>query len=208
MSVQEKRRYEVVRFRYGVAVFGPIPVEDLLALGEAWKVQGHDTADSLLAGKLGASFVAGSVDELEKWRGALLASTSPTANRYDLKSDAIVDNGGEGTAASPHRYLVTLGLVEAVRRGKWNTGMLDALADWARERILQEASEAPRVPEGIRKIEEHLEELRAKTTRVRFRFGQTHFFNGRTYRDTEVLHCTKAEALILQRAGVGTILPD
>lgn len=49
--------------------------------------------------------------------------------------DAKIKASGTGTASDPIQYEVNEALCEAVKRGEWTSSMLDALADWALERL-------------------------------------------------------------------------
>jgi len=63
--------YEVRRYPMGVAVIGPIPIDELLALTRAWKKEGLNWCDAVIAGHLKASFVVCKKRDSDLWRAEL-----------------------------------------------------------------------------------------------------------------------------------------
>ena len=67
----ETEGYTIQRIDGCFIVKNAIPVTKCLVLMNEWKEQGADTADCLIAEKLGASMVCGSIDNLNKLRSKL-----------------------------------------------------------------------------------------------------------------------------------------
>lgn len=63
--------YRVERHPHGVAIVGPIPVLEMVALLHIWQSQGFDTVDSHISAKLGASLVVTTREGSTKWRQQL-----------------------------------------------------------------------------------------------------------------------------------------
>ncbi len=59
--------YTVTRTEFGIYVKGPIPVNDMLSLLEAWR-DVWDLTDARVSGHLGASLVVTNRDGSRKWR--------------------------------------------------------------------------------------------------------------------------------------------
>jgi hypothetical protein len=55
-----------------------------------------------------------------------------------MKTERKVTVTGDGTEANPLRWTVDEALCREVLAGRWNTGMLDALARWALIRLTEE----------------------------------------------------------------------
>lgn len=209
------RRYEVRFFRYGAAILGIIPAGDLVALVETWKKDfGYDEVDAVISQALGAVFVAGKAADLKTWRAIVEEDAKRGETQGEMSPGRLMDRTseeirsyGDHTKENPHRYVVNVGLCDAVSSGRWNTGMLDALATWAKERIRRDVYE-----EKFARLEERAVELEKTPTRplktVRIRFSQDHYWNGRTYRHGEVLHLHPVAARILTQENVAELLKD
>lgn len=63
--------YRVVRYEHGRAIFGAIPVPELLALMHVWNPDKELHVDALISQKLGAVFAFGRPEALQRWRKEL-----------------------------------------------------------------------------------------------------------------------------------------
>lgn len=89
--------YRVERNVYGVAVYGYVPVSDLLAMMKGWEEAGMDTIDASLCMALRATMVCGKKEDLAAWRKKLDAEAEERAGE-DLEL-AWVDGTDIGTSA-------------------------------------------------------------------------------------------------------------
>lgn len=63
--------YEVRRMPHGVAVFGPVPVDDFVGLARGWGERGWTLLDASISRAIGATLAAGSPESLRLWRAEI-----------------------------------------------------------------------------------------------------------------------------------------
>lgn len=69
--------YRVEQNRHGIAVYGRIPVDDLVALVKVWDLKGYDLADAEIAAHLRAAMVVTTAESSRAWRRDLGIEVSP-----------------------------------------------------------------------------------------------------------------------------------
>ena len=65
-------QYEIKKFRYGVAVFGFVPLNDMMGLIDMWQKQGYTAMETVISGHLKATFVLiKNEEDAEAWKKEL-----------------------------------------------------------------------------------------------------------------------------------------
>lgn len=63
--------YRVERRKYGILVFGPIPIGDMIALVGGWKDDGYDIVATRIAAKLGATLAVCAAGDVTAWEAEI-----------------------------------------------------------------------------------------------------------------------------------------
>jgi hypothetical protein len=78
--------YRVERTEHGVAVYGPVPLDDFSALQKVWSKEGFDTLALGVASALGATFAVTTPAGAEAWKHAVeQAATKKAAGDPELE---------------------------------------------------------------------------------------------------------------------------
>jgi hypothetical protein len=105
--------YRVVQEKHGIAIFGPVGVEDLAALAKQWKRRGYDTIATGVAAALGASFCVTSRDGARAWQDEIEAGVAQRSDG-NAELDWLL---GCDTGTSSMTILSVLGSSPAATRG-------------------------------------------------------------------------------------------
>lgn len=68
--------YEVRRYKHGIAVFGPLPVGDMVALAKAWGDEGYSVIDAGISSALKANIAVTTKNGGALWRKEIEAGLS------------------------------------------------------------------------------------------------------------------------------------